>query len=119
LVQHDSKRVSEYRIADLSARGALLAHGPAIAEPQQRIVSILLCLPGTSPMIVSARVVGWRRGHSTALAVAFLDRDAELEDRIHDMVLASLSGRAPEVSRTLGDIEWVTLDEAEPSLEAG
>lgn len=101
--------VSEYRIHNLSASGVLLTDGPDIAPG--RTVLMLLCLPDAQPLVVQARAVRTEPNPPQGIALVFTDLDVELEDRIHDTVVASLSGRDLASPSTERAVEWVPLDE--------
>ncbi len=110
---------NEYQIANLSAGGALLVGGPRIRSGRK--VRAVLRMHGVQPMGVDLRVVRAFDGESSSedacagIAVQFIDLEPALEDLIHDVVLAALSGRHLRPQSMHEAIDWVPLD---PPTEA-
>ena len=92
----NSQWVRDYEIANLSASGALLIGGPRLRS--RRRLQMLLSLRGMPAMVIEASVVRFDENLGT-LAVQFEGLDPSVEDLLHDVVLASLSGRRPVADR--------------------
>lgn len=94
----------EYRVEDLSAGGALLTDGPPLEIGHT--VGLVLRLRGLETLWVDARVLRRLHGPGGGVAVAFVDLEAAVEDLIHDVVVAALSGRRLRPLPTDHAVDW-------------